>query len=87
MSLATMGGVYAVHVKLPTTDLVDGRISSMVCYPTVYDSEGAPSESTDYLALVYCTGEHWSASAVMDALRDHGCTSGRWLFDFYREVQ
>ena len=55
MALATMGGVYAVHVKLPTTDLGEGRISSMVCYPTVYDSEGAPSESTDYLALVYCT--------------------------------
>lgn len=86
MALETMGGVYAVHTKLPTSDLTEGRITSMVCYPTVYTSESVPSENADYLGLVYCKGEHWAVSSVMESLRDHGCTSGRWLFDFYREV-
>lgn len=85
MMLVTMGSCYQVHTKIPTND-VDGRLSCMACWPTVYGSDGGPSDSADYLGVVYASGDHYSQWELMDALRDHGCTSARWLGDFFREV-
>lgn len=85
--LATMGSVYAVHSRMTMAGLDTRRFRCMVSYPTVYDTDGLPHESADYLNLVFLNdGDHWGPFDVMDHLREYGPSSSRWLFDFYREV-
>ena len=83
--LVTIGSVYSVHVKETVPDKV-GRLTSMGCWPTVYDSDGLPSDSSDYTVVVYWEGDHGAAWEVMDVLKCYGATSCRWLSDFFREV-
>lgn len=80
--LVTIGSVYSVHTKIPPTDL-PVRLTNMGCWPTVYNADSSPSDNADYVSVVYFKGERSSITDVIDLLRPYGCTSGRWITDFF----
>lgn len=83
--LVTIGSVFSVHTKTAIPDKV-ARLTSMGCWPTVYDGDGLPTDSSDFTALVYWEGDLGASWEVMDLLRPYGATSARWLSDFFKEV-
>lgn len=87
--LLTMGSTYSVHTKLPTNDVqtMNKRLTCMGCWPTVYTPDEWPSDSADYMSVIYAEGDHYAQWELMDALKQLGCTSARWLADFFKEVQ
>lgn len=86
--LHTIGSTYSVHTKLPTNDVetMNKRLECMGCWPTVYHPDGLPSDSADYMSVIYAKGDHYAQWELMEALRPLGATSARWLADFFKEV-
>lgn len=82
-----MGGVWAVSTRVPITDLPEGGKLTLMCsYPCMYDKDGSPHDSSDYIALVYCNREYYGPSSVMDLLACYGPTCCRWLTNMWRVV-
>lgn len=82
--LDSIGQVFAVNLRAPVPGLRD-PLELMAQYPCVYDRDGSPSESTDYLAIVYVKSDKWLQHNVMDALRGYGPYAARYITNFYRE--
>lgn len=85
--MANFGGVWAVNTRVPIEGLPEnGKLTLMCAFPCMYDKEGSPHDSSDYLSIVYCKQTHYGPSEMMDLLACYGPTCARWLSDFWQVV-